>query len=426
MSNKHYTSFWEEMQEKYSIEEIQYTPAYYAESGFVVNFKIESKAKRTECPLCGGSPNIHGYENKRIKFGTVNGVPAEFDLQHIRYMCKKCDITFMEEFENLPDYQHMSQEAENYIVSMLGSLTFTEIANQVGVSVQTVSNRAKAFASSEREVQLNGRYRYLSMDEVFISRKDGKAQYYWFLNDNSCSWKSNNIRIDAGRNKDAVVKRLLELKHPESVEAVSIDMWKPYLEAVTEALPQAAVVVDPFHLIQLAQKAMDKIRKKASVTAELKADMKKDAKLFLTSLFKLSNDELVRLDSYLRASPDLEKAYFIVQQLSAFYQMRDFDIALDYLVQWEADVINSGINELRALLRTVHNWIPYIMNFFIYRITNGKTEGKNNLVRAINRMGFHYGVNSIQACIYSHDRKQEYINWQRHIENKDKIISSAA
>ena len=48
----------------------------------------------------------------------------------------------------------------------------------------------------------------------------------------------------------------------------------------------------------------------------------------------------------------------------------------------------------------------------------GKTEGKNHLLRVIDRIGFHYGIVSIQACLYAHDRKQEYIKWQRYLRKR--------
>ena len=346
----------------------------------------------------------------------MNGAPVYFEMDHSRYMCKNCNITFMDQFEHLPDWKSMTTDAQNYIIYKLGSQTFTEISSELGVCVQTVANRAKEFGTCERVQRLAGNYRYLSMDEVFITRnKEGEAVYYWLLNNNSCHWKSNNIRIDLGRNKEDVIKRLLELEHPESVKAVSIDMWKPYRDAISEALPNAEIVIDPFHVIQHAQKAMDAVRKTANVSAKLKSAMKKDAGLFLSSMFKLSNDELDRLESYLKSDSSLEKAYFIVQQLSEFYTLRDYDDALKYLAAWETEALNSNIKDITDVLRTVQNWLPYIMNYFIHRITNGRTEGKNHLLRVIDKMGFHYGLDSIQACLYAHDRKQEYFKWQNHL-----------
>jgi transposase len=353
-------------------------------------------------------------------------VPVKFEMEHSRYLCKACNITFMDQIDYLPEQRGITVDAENYIISKLGTQTFTEISADLGVSVQTVANRAKDFGKAERERQLKGRYRYLSMDEVFITRNsEGEAVYYWLLNDNS-RWKSNKIRIDVGRKKEDVIQRLLELSHPESVAAVSIDMWTPYRDAISEALPQVDIVVDPFHVIQHAQKAMETVRKKAIATSDLKAGMKKDSGLFLTSMFKLSDDELDLLESYLKADSDIKNAYFIVQELSGLYRLRDYEQALDYLANWETEVLKSGIKEMIDVLRTVQNWLPYIMNYFIHRITNGKTEGKNHLLRVIDKMGFHYGIDSIQACIYAHDRKQEYVKWQRRLRKRSKDSASAA
>ena len=97
--------------------------------------------------------------------------------------------------------------------------------------------------------------------------------------------------------------------------------------------------------------------------------------------------------------------------------IRGCEKALEYLCKWETEVNQSGID--LPVYATVCNWLPYIMNFFHYRITNGKTEGRNNLIRQIDRMGFHYGHDSLQGCIYAHDRRQEYIKWQNHLRDKE-------
>ena len=331
----------------------------------------------------------------------------------------------MEEFDCLAWHSGLTEDARNYILSRLGSQTFTDIAADIGYSVQSISNIARGYAASEKKTQLAGRYRFLSMDEIFISRdSEGKSTYYWVLNDISTPWKSNNIRIDLGRNKEDVIKRLGELGHPKHVEAVCIDMWKPYRDAILESLPNAAVVIDPFHVIQAAQREMENLRKRANVGKEMKAALKKDSKLFLSSIFKLSDNELDRLETYLQASKDIEKAYFIVQELMALYHMNDYEDALSYLASWETGVMESKIPEMVSVLNTVQNWLPYILNHFVYRISNGKTEGKNHMMRVIDKMGFHYGIDALQGCIYAHDRKQEYVKWQRRLRRRAKSRNS--
>ena len=231
-------SFWDEIQEKYEIADIQYVPAYYLEAGLKIQFELRSKQARPFCEICNGVPNIHDYTSKEVTFGTLNGCPAVFRFKHCRYWCRRCGITFMEEFDCLAWHGGLTTDAKNYILSRLGSQTFTDIAADIGYSVQSISNIARGYAASERETQLAGRYRFL--DEIFVSRgSKGKSTYYWVLNDISNPWKSNNIRIYLGRNKKDVIKRLGELGHPEHVEAVCIDMWKPYRDAILETLPNA-------------------------------------------------------------------------------------------------------------------------------------------------------------------------------------------
>ena len=328
-------SYFEEIQEKYKMESIIYNPMNFCEDGLYIFFS--SKRTYHRCNNCKSNHTIvHDYTDKTIRGGTMNGVPIYLNLRHCRYLCKECNSTFMEQFDYLSPYKVMTIEAENYIISKLGSLSFFELSCDIGVSIQTIVNRAKDFGAQERIEKLAGHYRYLSMDEVFISRNEkGEAQYYWLLNDNSIRWKSNNIRIDIGRNKDDVIKRLKELKNKDDVIGVSIDMWKPYRDAISEVFPNALIVIDPFHLIKTAESAMDSVRKGLECPNLIKLSLKKDAKLFLSSIYKLTNDELDRLESYLKLDPKLEKSYFIVQELLEFYWIRDHEDALEYIAEWE-------------------------------------------------------------------------------------------
>jgi transposase len=46
-----------------------------------------------------------------------------------------------------------------------------------------------------------------------------------------------------------------------SIKAVSIDMSGGYEKAITQSLPGAEVCFDPFHVVQLAQRAVDQVRR---------------------------------------------------------------------------------------------------------------------------------------------------------------------
>jgi transposase len=46
----------------------------------------------------------------------------------------------------------------------------------------------------------------------------------------------------------------------EGIEAVAIDMWEPYINAVKRWCPQADVVFDLFHVVKAFNKVIDDIR----------------------------------------------------------------------------------------------------------------------------------------------------------------------
>ena len=421
MSNNQFISFIDEMQQKFTCTFKAFNPLGFATA--MLLFVLKPKIVHQPCRLCGCPITYyHGRRVRRIHGGTALGVPIFLEMDQVRRKCKRCRKTFVQIYEHLPSGRSMTTETENYILWFLGSTPMILIAKSIGVSVQTIANRAIKFGESEMKTMLEGHYKYLSMDEVFIGRdkEDNKHVIYWVLNDISTPWKANNIILDIGRTKDNVSKHLMSLKHRDKVEAVCIDMWEGYKEAVVSALPNADIVVDRFHVVQLAEKRMNNVRKQSKVPREVKADIKKDAELFLKSFYLLDYAELERLENYLKMDPELENMYYILQDLLEFYNIRGYDAALEYLCQWESRVIKFGVNEALLLYETIYEWLPYIMNYFTYRITNGKTEGKNNLIRQIDRMGFHYGLSCMRGCLYAHDRRQEYEKWKRYQKRVEK------
>ena len=415
MSGNQYNSFFDEIQERFIWTIENYLP--YGLGNGCFKIRLLPKQINQKCPYCDyGKTYIHEHKPREIHGGTFNGVPVLYALDQLRHMCPICGGTFVDIYDCVPWMHGNTEEAENYILTMLGSMPMTMIASHLGLSVQTIANRAKDYADDEQKVMLNCHYRYLSMDEVYIGRKkDGSHRIYWTLNDNSIPWKSNNVMIKIGRTKNEVIEYLTQLKHGDKVIAVSIDMWSAYRDAIHEALPNAVVVIDRYHVTEHAEKVIKSALTSIVCPKEVKEALKEDVPLFLKYWLKLTDDELNSLDYYFSHDKRLEEVYYLIQEFMDFYNQPDYECALEYICQWESKLFASNVvEEIRPLYDTLFNWFPYIMNYFLYRITNGRTEGKNNLLRQIDRMGFHYGLDCLQACLYSHDRNQELVKWRRH------------
>ena len=345
MSGNHYNSFFDEIQDRFIPIIENYNP--YGLGIGSLNIRLLPKQINQICPYCHcGKTHVHEHNPRVIHGGVFNGVPVLYALDQLRHICPICGGTFVDDYDCLPWMRSNTEEAENYILTMLGSMPMSLIADHLGLSVQTIANRAKEYAADERRVMLSCRYRYLSMDEIYIGyKKDGSHRIYWVLYDNSVPWKSNNIMLSIGRTKADVIENLKKLKHGNEVIAVSIDMWEAYKDAIHEALPNAIIVIDRFHVVKHVEDAINAARKKADCPKKIKDEMQDDCKLFLKYWQKLTAEEMDKLDYYLRWDKKLEETYYLAQEFMDIYNQRDYDRALDSLCQWESKLIRSNVRE---------------------------------------------------------------------------------
>ena len=63
--------------------------------------------------------------------------------------------------------------------------------------------------------------------------------------------------------KAATLQQFFELlsDRRDSIRAVSIDMSGGYQQAINASIPGAEICFDPFHVVRLAQRAVDQVRR---------------------------------------------------------------------------------------------------------------------------------------------------------------------
>ena len=102
-------------------------------------------------------------------------------------------------------------------------------------------------------------FEHLSIDEK--SFKKGH-EYVTVLSD-----PLSGVVIDVSKDRDykaceQILNSSVKQEHRESVKTVSMDMWKPYMNATKDLLPKAEIVHDRFHLVKYLNDAVDKVRRR--------------------------------------------------------------------------------------------------------------------------------------------------------------------
>src|SRR5699024_9742870 len=113
------------------------------------------------------------------------------------------------------------------------------------------------------------------------------------------------------RNKETVIQRLSEISDRTYIEYVIMDMWKPHKDAVNTILPHAKVGVDKFHVVRMANQALDNVRKslKAHMSQIERRTLLRVMFILLKRKHDLNERESFRLDTCLGNIPAVQEAY---------------------------------------------------------------------------------------------------------------------
>jgi transposase len=181
------------------------------------------------------------------------------------------------------------------------------------------------------------------------------------------------------------------------VQVVVIDPHAGYAAAVRAALPDAAIAVDHFHLIMLANKTVTAVRQRVTRDLLDRRGRKTDPtwanrRLLLRGREHLSERALARMwNGCIDHDPtgQILSAWIAKEELRALCataarggHRHEIRGRLWAFYQWCAD---AQIPELTTLAETIETWWPAIEVFLTTGLTNARTEGTNRLIKQVKR-----------------------------------------
>jgi len=195
-----------------------------------------------------------------------------------------------------------------------------------------------------------------------------------------------------------------------TIEWATPDLSASYRAVFDTMLPDAVQVADPFHVVRLANTALDECRRRVQNETVghrgRKADpLYRPRRRLVMARERLSDDGHDRLLGLLRAGDPRREVWFawnakeIVRQI---YDHTDVELAeawVDEIIRGFAD--REMPHEVRRLGRTIGRWRDQIVAWHRSHVSNGPTEAVNNLVKRVKRVAFgmrnfqHYRIRSL-------------------------------
>ena len=340
------------------------------------------------CPSCSTeTTKIKDYHTQIIKDVPIQFKPTSLILKKRRYECKDCGKTFYEKLDFLPSYARKTTRLTEYIVDKLRTLTSTKsIASSANVSPNTVSRLLPYLAVSTSTLP-----EVLCIDE--FKGNTGHHKYQVAIVDG----KSRKV-IDVleCRYKSFLCDyfKKFPLEERRKVKFFITDMYEVYRDIAMTYLPCAKIVADPFHYVRYACNVVNQLRIEVQkkLNREERRFFKHSRKLLLSRRCNLKNDEQMDRLNYIliNFSEDLRIAYREKEMLLDIIHNDVPDEAILLFNEWVKRNLESDIPLLKECAKTYSRWSIQIKNSLSVPYSNGPTEGLNNKIKVLKRIGFGF------------------------------------
>ncbi len=345
------------------------------------------------CPHCD-SANLVGFGRREqmVKDLPMHGKRVGLYVDTKRFKCRSCTKTFYEKLPAVDEKRLMTSRLVEWVGKQAIKRTFASIAEEVGVTEGTVRS---VFSDYVNELENTVRFetpRWMGIDEIHLIKPRGVISN---INNNTI------VELLPNRNKETVIRYLSQLEGRDRIHYVAMDMWAPYRDAVELVLPQARIVIDKFHVVKMANEAMERIRKsfRESLAPKQRRGLMHDRFVLLKRESELSDSEVLKLSGWLNNYPELGVAYKLKEDFFKIYDARSRHEALARYESWEKSITHEVRDAFADLIRAWRNWQPYILNYFDHPVTNAYTESLNNLIRVMNRLGRGYSFEALRAKV---------------------------
>ena len=372
--------------------------------------EVESTAP-PGCPVCGVlALRVHSRRRQRLRDVPVAG-PVELVWVKRRWFCDEARCargTFSEVTDQVPAFARSTARLCQALVAavVVSGRAASEVARAHRVSwwlVQSMLTAAADLVGDPDDVLVRrlgvDEHRYRSVR--FFRDPDGGWRRYE-------PWMTTLVDTDTGRvlgvvdgRDSAGVGAWLAARSQSwraGVEVVAIDPSAAFRKALREQLPAAAVSVDAFHLVKLANDMLTQVRQRVIRETKGRRGRLEDPawvnrRLLLRAGNSLSPRALARLRATLATddpTDEIGAAWGIKEHLRTLLTSGSLAQAHEHKMLLGLMVLTANMPETDRLWATIDAWWETIEVLVVTGVTNARTEAANTNIKQIKRTGRGY------------------------------------
>ena len=355
---------------------------------------IVTKPDRRFHPICHKCQTkasaIHSHHDRQVRDLDFGGVPVWVECHYRKIVCPSCGKILVEDLGLFHPYLRVTNRMAQYVHGLCRVMTVNDVAQHLGLDWKTVKQIDKQFLEADFGQPDYDGLRILAVDEIAVR----KGHNYLTV---VIDYETGRVLYMGKGRKTRTLKRFFNQLKPrqrKAIEAVSMDMWAPFIKAVRHKLPNAKIVFDLFHVMSAFGRVIDKVRiHEYRHASEADKAVFKGAKYLLLKNRKniRSKSQRKQLEQLLALNETINKVMILKDKLRHIWTYRSRTWAAKALDSWCSLARSIKNRSLTAFTKTLQRYRYGILNHCDYRIHNSKIEGINNKIKVIKRKayGFH-------------------------------------
>jgi transposase len=363
----------------------------FEREGIVVS--LRRRARRLICPRCGclGRAGYDRRERRRWRHLDLGSTRCFLECELRRFRCPGCGKVVTEAVAWARPGARFSRDFEDIVGWLAQQAAFSVISRLLRVSWRSVAAIVRRVVAD----QLAGRrltdLYLIGVDEISYRRGQRYLTLVADHTDGAVVWAGK------GRGAATLERFFDQLGEGETgkLRAVSIDMSGGYQKAIREPASHVTVCFDPFHVVALANRALDELRRALwNLQGKSRGGggfLKGTRWALLKDASALTESQQGALAFLAKLNSPLYRAYLLKEQLRALYAPESRPQAPALLDAWLRAAARSKLKPFVKLARTLREHREGILNAIRLGLSNSRLEGLASRIRLISHrsFGFH-------------------------------------
>ncbi len=355
------------------------------------------KRNKSRCSKCGKHhvKGCHSLDWVKVKDLNISGRIVYLWVLKRKYVCSDDGRIYTEEISWLKLWGRVTKRYALQVSRLTAITTNTEAGWYLGLDDQAVYRIDKEHLEEQAEEKLKPppAAKNMSVDEV------SHRKYYHYL--------TNVIDVDIrkviwnakGRTKEVMDKyyKVIGKENCEAIESIAMDGARTYISSAEEYAVNALIVCDKFHIVAKVNKAVDDTRKSELKKARKQNDEDlvdlincKQRFILLKHRSKLTEKQENYLEKLCAINKPIYEAMLLKESFLRLYSCRTEDEARAQLNDWLSEAFKSQLEHFHKIANSLLRKFRYILNWFKRKISSAISEGFNNKIKRLKRMGYGY------------------------------------